>query len=149
MIGLRSREYCGIAERLVPRVFRSQHWRRVFAVTGNALALATIAAALLDLGDVAILLGLGASVCCAIFFGAILVPAGPMSEHEASVRDRAHRQSYIFASYLLFPAALIAAGLVGERDGIQVVWAFLAACLLFWGLPYSIVAWQLRDEDGA
>jgi hypothetical protein len=54
----------------------------------------------------------------------------------------------VFASYLLFPAALLAAALAGERDGIQVVWAFMAACLLFWGVPYSIVAWQLRDGDG-
>ena len=147
MISVRTREYCGIAERLVPQVFRSQHWRRAFVVTGNALALATIASALLDLGDVAILPGLGAAFCCAMFFGAILVPEGPMSEHESSVRDRAHRQSYVFASYVLFPLALLAAALVPERDGIQVVWALMAACLLFWGLPYSIVAWQLRDEQ--
>jgi len=90
--------------------------------------------------------GAGAGLCCAMFFGAVLVPEGVMDEHEAGIRDRAHRQSYVFASYLLFPAALIAAAIGAERDGVQVLWAFVAACLLFWGVPYSIIAWSVPDE---
>ena len=146
MTNVRTREYCEIADRLVPHVFRSHGWRRTFVVLGNALALATIAAALVDLGSIAVLFGLGAGLCCAMFFGAVLVPEGVMDEHEAGIRDRAHRQSYVFASYLLFPAALIAAAIGAERDGVQVLWAFVAACLLFWGVPYSIIAWSVPDE---
>ena len=149
MTNARSREYCEIADRLVPHAFRSHAWRRTFVVLGNALALATIAAALLDLGSVAILFGLGAGVCCSMFFGAVLVPEGSMDEREARIRDRAHRQSYAFASYLLFPAALIAAVAGAERDGIQIVWAFVAGCLLFWGVPYSIIAWSVPDAETA
>jgi hypothetical protein len=119
--------------------------RRAFVVLGNALALATVAAALLDLGDVAIVPGIAASFCCAMFFGAVLVPAGPMDDQEARVRDGAHRRSYLAASFLVMPAALAAAALVGQRDGVQVVWAFVAACLLFWGLPYSLIAWSMPD----
>jgi hypothetical protein len=118
MTKARTREYCEIAERLVPDPFRSHSWRRTFVVLGNALALATIASALLDLGSVAILFGLSAGVCCSVFFGAVLVPEGLMDEREAAIRDRAHRQSYVLASYLLFPAALIAAVAGAERDGI-------------------------------
>jgi hypothetical protein len=147
MLNVRTREYCEIAERLVPRVFRTQGWRRTFVVAGNALAVATIVSALLDLGSVAIVVGMAASLCCAMFFGAILVPEGAMSEREASIRDGAHRRSYTFASYVLFPAALLAAAAGAEREGVQIVWAFMAALLLFWGVPYSIVAWSLPDED--
>ncbi len=147
MTNTRTREYCEIAERLGPTAFRSQAWRRAFVVLGNTLALATIAAALLDLGSVAILFGLGAGFCCSMFFGAVLVPEGFMDEQEARIRDRAHRQSYVFASYLLFPAALIAAVAGAERGGIQIIWAFVAACLLFWGVPYSIIAWSVPDAE--
>ena len=149
MTNARTREYCEIAERLVPHAFRLHTWRRTFVVLGNALALSTIASALLDLGSVAILFGLAAGVCCSMFFGAVLVPEGLMDEREARIRDRAHRQSYVFASYLLFPTALIAAVAGAERDGIQIVWAFVAACLLFWGVPYSIIAWSVPDDETA
>src|SRR3954468_7849197 len=104
MTNTRTREYCEIAERLVPYMFRTQAWRRRFVVLGNALAVATIASVLLDLGSLAVLLGIGASFCCAMFFGAVLVPEGVMGEEEARIRDRSHRQSYTFVSYLLFPA---------------------------------------------
>ena len=149
MNNARTREYCEIADRLVPHAFRSHGWRRAFVVLGNVLALATIASALLDLGSVAVLFGIGAGFCCSMFFGAVLVPEGFMDEKEARIRDRAHRQSYVFASYLLFPAALIAAVAGAERDGIQMIWAFVAACLLFWGVPYSIIAWSVPDADAA
>ena len=72
-----------------------------------------------------------------------------MGEQEALIRDGAHRQSYVFASYLLFPAALIATVAGAERGGIQIVWAFVAACLLFWGVPYSIIAWSVPDAETA
>lgn len=53
MSQVRMRVYCEIAERLVPRTFRTQRRRRAFVVLGNASAPATIAAALLDLGNIA------------------------------------------------------------------------------------------------
>ena len=149
MSDVRMREHCEIAERLVPRTFRTRGWRRVFVVLGNTLALATIATVLLDQGSTVILPGLGASFCCAMFFGAILVPAGVMDEREARLRDGAHRRSYVIASYLLLPAALVAATVAGQRDAVQVVWAFMAACLLFWGLPYSIIAWSMPGAKTA
>jgi hypothetical protein len=146
MTKARTREYCEIAERLVPHRFRTQGWRRRFVVLGNALALATIASVLLDLGSLAVLLGISASVCCAMFFGAVLVPEGVMGDEESRLRDRSHRQSYTFASYLLFPAGLLAAAVVADRDAAQIAWAFMAGCLLFWGVPYSIVAWGLPED---
>src|SRR4051794_27268380 len=142
----RTREYCEIAERLVPHMFRTREWRRRFVVIGNALALATIASVLLDLGSLAVLLGSGASMCCAMFFGSVLLPEGVMGDEEARLRDRSHRQSYTFVSYLLFPAALVAAAVVADRDAVQIAWAFIGACLLFWGVPYSIVAWGLPED---
>jgi hypothetical protein len=145
MNNARTREYCEIAERLVPHKFRTRDWRRRFVVLGNGLALATVASVLLDLGSLAVLLGIGASVCCAMFFGAVLLPEGVMGEEEAHLRDRSHRQSYTFVSYLLFPAALLAAAVVADRDAAQIAWAFIGACLLFWGVPYSIVAWGLPE----
>ena len=146
MNNARTREYCEIAEKLVPHMFRTRDWRRRFVVLGNALALATIASVLLDLGSLAVLLGIGASFSCAMFFGAVLVPEGVMSDEEARLRDRSHRQSYTFVSYLLFPAALVAAAVVADRDAAQIAWAFIGACLLFWGVPYTIVAWGLPED---
>ena len=146
MTGPRMRNYCEIAERLVPQAFRTGFWRRTFVVLGNVLALATIASAALDLGDVAVLLGLGAGFGIAMSYGATLVPAGAMTGREAAVRDRAHREAFN-ASYVLLPAALIAAPLVAENGGVQVLWAVLMACLAWWALPSSLIAWQLRDEE--
>jgi hypothetical protein len=146
MTNTRTREYCEIAERLVPHMFRTLGWRRRFVVLGNALAVATIASVLLDLGSLAVLLGIGASFSCAMFFGAVLVPAGAMGDQEARIRDNSHRQSYTFVSYLLFPAALLAAAVIADRDAAQIAWAFIAACLLFWGVPYTIVAWGLPED---
>lgn len=80
-----------------------------------------------------------------MLFGAILVPAGVMGDDEARVRDEAHRRSYQLASYALFPAALVAAGLVAQRDGVQVMWAFMAACLLLWALPYLLIVWAMPN----
>ena len=146
---VRMREYCEIAERLVPRAFRARHSRRSFVMLGNVLAVATIAAVLLDLGKLTMLPGLGASFSCTMFFGAILVPAGAMDQREARIRDGAHRRAYMLGSFLVFPLALLAAAAIGHSDGMQLMWVFPPACLLFWGLPYSIIAWSLPDvTDG-
>jgi hypothetical protein len=142
----RTREYCEIAERLVPHAFRTRGWRRRFVVLGNALAVATIVSVLLDFGALTVLVGIGAGLSCAMFFGAVLVPEGVMGEDEARLRDQSRRRSYTLASYVLFPLGLIAAAVVVDRDVAQIAWAFVAACLLFWGVPYSIVAWGLAED---
>jgi hypothetical protein len=142
----RTREYCEIAERLVPHTFRHQNWRRRFVVLGNALAVTTVVSALLDLGALSVLLGIGAGLSCAMFFGSVLVPEGVMAADETQLRDHSHRQSYTFASYVLFPIALVVAALMVDRDVAQIAWAFMAGALLFWGVPYSIVAWGLEED---
>ena len=146
MTNARMREYCEIAERLVPHTFRTRGWRRRFVVLGNALAVATVVSALLDLGALSVLLGITAGLSCAMFFGAVLVPEGVMGDDEARLRDDSHRRSYTFASYVLFPIALVVAALIVERDVTQIAWALMAGCLLFWGVPYTIVAWGLPED---
>ena len=46
MLQARTRNYCEIAERLVPHTFRTRTWRRAFGLLGNLLACLTVVSAM-------------------------------------------------------------------------------------------------------
>ena len=148
----RINSYHDLCSRMVPDAFRSQIWRRTFVFLGNALAVVTIASTLFDMGAIVSFWGILATISFTMFWSAINAmgdkPDSLLDEREARIRDRAHRKAYVFATYVFFPVAvLLAAWWPESRGGMQLPWALTAAWLILWGVPSSIIAWQLPDDD--
>ena len=140
-----------LSGRMVPRSMRSQKWRRFYVVASYGLAAASVLWALAGLGDAIAVLGLPAAVSFTMQWASVnglMHRRDDIDERERAIRDNAHRMAYQTVALLLFPLAVIGAGLFPERSVTQLVWAFVDAWLMIWGLPGAIVAWSEQDEAG-